>query len=212
MGIILGFLLIISCTQRVNNSNQSVDYKDYLKTKGIDIKDFKFDNSKDFGGFEYEASGFKELKDTNLINEWFGKSYHLAFNIYLYSIQKPIGQILPLTFIQTGADYAAIVLKLIDFSDGKVIQTYELSGGECGGPGELGDNIWSLCGKNTSVFQNDSLIRNTKVKFYCDSLSEESDMRVDTIKYLLTIDRIKGLQSKQIDSIRINTKEKNYVR
>ena len=117
-----------------------------------------------------------------------------------------------MTFIQIGDDYGAIVLKLIDYKNDKVVKTYELFGGECGGPGELKDNNWALCEKNSSVFLNDSLIKNTKIKFYCDSLSDESDMRVDTIKYLLTIDRLKGLLCKQIDSTRITTKEKNYVR
>ncbi len=195
-----------------NTLSEYREYKDFLKTKGIDINDFKYYNLSSFGNFDYEAKGFKKLKDTSLITEWFGQNYYLVFNIYLYSIQKPIGQILPLTFIQTGDDYGAIVLKLINFKNSKVIKTYELSGGECGGPGELKDNIWTLCGKNNSVFLNDSLIKNTKVNFYCDSLSERSDMRVDTIKNLLTIDRIKGLICKQMDSIRINTKQKNYVR
>ncbi len=213
--VLLGFSFIVSCTQRVNNPIPDINYQDFLKTKGIEIKDFKFINSLSFGDFEYDAKGFKELKDTNLITEWFGQNYHLGFNIYFYSIQKPVGHLIPLTFIQTGTDYAAIVLKLIDYKTGKVIKTFELSGGECGGPEQLEkDSTWMLCGKNNSLFLNDSLIKNIKVKFYCDSLrsSDESKLRVDTIKYLLTIGQEKGLIKKQIDSVRINAKFKNYSR
>jgi hypothetical protein len=210
IGLIFGILMILSCNPRT--TNKSIDYKDFLKNNGIEIIDFKYSNTSDFSDFDYEAKGFKELKDTMLISKWFGKNYNLAFNIYLYSIQNPVGNILPLTFIQTGSDYGAIVLKLIDYKNDIVIRTFELSGGECGGPGEIENNKWELCERNSSLFLSDSVIRNTKVRFYCDSLSDESNMRVDTIKSLLTINQRTGLKSRQTDSIRIITKVRNYVR
>jgi len=196
------------------SSNQSItnDYINFLKTKKIDISDFKYQNHATFNSFDYEAKGFKKLIDTSLINYWFGQEDYKVYYFYFYSIHRPIGQILPITFIQTGYDYGAIVLKLINYQTGIVLNTFELCGGSCGGPGEIRNDIFELCAKNTSIFLNDSTILNTKVHFYCDSLPGESDMRVDTVKYLMTIDRNKGLLSRKADSVRIHSKVKYYAR
>jgi len=184
----------------------------FLKAKNIDISDFKYQNNVTFNVFDWEGKGFKKLVDTNLINDWFGQGDYMVYYFYFYSIHRPIGQLLPITFIQTGDDYGAIVLKLINYQTGKVLNTFELCGGPCGGPGEIRNGVFELCEKNTSIFLNTSTISNTKVHFYCDSLSVENDMQVDTIKYLLSIDRNKGLLSKQVDSVRIYSKVKYYAR
>jgi len=204
--LIIVIFLLFSCNAHIAND------KTFLNSKNIYISDFKFQKNAPFNCFDYEAKGFKKLLDTNLINDWFNQGDYQVYYFYFYSIHRPIGQLLPITFIQTGDDYGAIVLKLINCKTGKVQNTYELFGGPCGGPGEIKNGIFQLCEKNTSIFLNDSTILNTKVHFYCNSLSEENDMQVDTIKYLLSIDRIKGLFCKKVDSVRINSKVKYYAR
>jgi len=184
----------------------------FLKERGITFEDFKYMNNLKYDKFDYYATEFKELKDTNLINEWFGHNDYKMFKIYFYSHHEPIGQILPLTFIQTGNDYEAIVLKLIDMKTGEVNNTFELSGGVCNGPEELANGKIELCSKNNSEFINDSIFKNTLVKFYSESQTEDSEMSVDTLKYLITIKTNGILNRKLTDSIRIETKTKNYVR
>lgn len=210
-GLIAIFLLLNSCDLTMRYPSNHFALK-FLKERGLTFEDFKFMNCLKYDTFDYNAITFKELKDTSLINKWFGTNYHKMFRIYFYSHNKPVGQILPLTFIQTGNDYGAIILKLIDMKTGEVNNTFELSGGACDGPEELANGKIELCSKNYSEFENDSIFKNTKVKFYSESQAENSEMSVDTLKYLITIKTNGNLNRKLTDSIRIETKTKNYVR
>jgi hypothetical protein len=182
-------------------------------TKRIDLKQFKYKDLQHFDKFDWNAKELTRLTDTILLNKWFNQShYFIMYDISLYSIQNTVGNLIPMTFIQTGDDYGAIVMKLIDSCNWNLIATFELSGGHCAGPSEIKNGGFQLCDNKSSFFLSDSTFRYDFVHFYCDSLTENSELRIDSIKYVATIIRDKGLLLNQIDSIRTITKMKNYVR
>ena len=211
-------LLVCGCNPN-NKMNETNDFKYDSITSRIALNNFKFNNICITDSIvPEETEGLVKLTDTILLDWWFGfkkenESMFIYDDIFLYSKQRQKGYLLPLIFVETGNDYGAIVLKLIDTRNGKVKNTFELIGGECGGPSELKNGSWKLCKKNSSVSLNDSVFLNTQVHYYCDSsMAEESVMKVDTIKRFIIINQYKGLIIKQIDSIRIEMKVKNYKR
>ncbi len=205
---------LISCTIQNSKMNNVIATNEIDSiTKRIDQKLFKYNEIKTFDKFDWDAKGFERLTDTILLNKWFNQSHF--FNMYkisMFSVQKRIGNLIPMTFIQTGDDYGAIVMKLVDSRNGKVIGTMELSGGQCGGPSDLDNGGFELCDNRSSYFDSDSTFRHNLVHFYCDSLTDNSELRIDTIKYFVTICIDKGFRIKQIDSIRTVTMMKNYGR
>jgi len=219
---ILSAIYIFGCSSDKKEDNKAVTLeKENRLAKMVNLNDFKYHNLKDIDKLKFEededkynAAGFKKLTDSLIMKQWFGLTTHY-FNysvIHFYSEGKPIGKIIPLTFIQEHDDYQALVLKLVNMESGKLVDSYELFGGECPGPTDSTYGDIELCRGNRSKYLNDSTLNQTIWKYYTSSMEQEDELRVDSITYSLKINRIEHLTKTQLDSVRIIKKGKDYER